>query len=151
MPKIDVTDEAVIDSPPMEVYKAVLDEIAGVTHWSPPSVVYELRGEMPMVREGSIVDITLRDSGITVKMSVKYSKIMEGKSIEEEITGDFVGTGTWTFEPIENGKTKAQFRFTARTNRLLFSFLSPFVNVGKKHSDTTQKAFKACNDYLCKK
>ena len=32
MPKIDVISEAVIDSPPMVVYKALLNEIAGVTH-----------------------------------------------------------------------------------------------------------------------
>jgi len=33
MPKIDVTDEAVIDAPPLVVYKAILDEFTGVTHW----------------------------------------------------------------------------------------------------------------------
>ena len=29
MPKIDVTDEAAIDSPPMVVYKAILNECRG--------------------------------------------------------------------------------------------------------------------------
>ena len=151
MPKIDVIDEAVIDAPPMVVYKALLDEIAGVTHWSSPTVVYKLRGDMPMVREGAIVDLTIRDSGVTTRISGKFTKIVEGKSIEEEYTGDFVGNGIWTFEPTANGKTKVQLRFNARTNRLLFSLLAPFVNIGKKHSDTTQKGFKACNSYLCKK
>ena len=33
MPKIDAVDEAIIDAPPMAVYKAVVDEYAGITHW----------------------------------------------------------------------------------------------------------------------
>jgi phage-related protein len=36
MPKIDRLDEAIIDSPPMLVYKAILNEYAGVTHWWMP-------------------------------------------------------------------------------------------------------------------
>ncbi len=67
------------------------------------------------------------------------------------IAGDFVGTGKWTFEPTSDGKTKVQYRFNATTNRLLFSLVSPFVNIGKNHSDVMQTGFKACNSYLCKK
>lgn len=32
MPRIDAFDEAVIDSPPLAVFKAILNEAAGVTH-----------------------------------------------------------------------------------------------------------------------
>jgi hypothetical protein len=150
MPKIDVLDEAVIDATPMVVYKAILDEVVGVTHWWIPDIEFKLRGDMPIVREGAIVDVTIRDSGVTTKFSGKFTKIVEAKSIEEDYAGDWVGTGTWTFEPTE-GKTKVQFRFNARTNRLLFSLVSPFVDMGKKHSVVIQKGFKACNSYLCKK
>jgi len=150
MPKIDVTDEAVIDAPPMEVYKAVLDVYAGVAQWMPPMVVYKLRGDMPIVCEGAICDVTLRDGGVTTKISDKMTKIVEAKLIQVECTGDFVGVGEWTFEPTD-GKTKVQFRFNVRTNRLLFSLVSPFVNIGKRHSDTMQKGFKALNSYLSKK
>jgi hypothetical protein len=58
MPKIDVTDEAIIDSPPLEVYKTVLDEYSGVTHWFMPILAYKLRGDMP-IREGAVVDRTI--------------------------------------------------------------------------------------------
>ena len=92
MPKIDVTDEAVIDSPPMVVYKAILDEFAG----------------------------------------------------------DFVGIEEYTFEPTD-GKTKVQIRLNAKTNKLLASLVSPFVNLGKGHSDNMQKGFKALNSYLSNK
>lgn len=150
MPKIDVTDEAVIDRPPMVVYKAVLDEIAGVTHWWMPYLECKLRGDMQVCREGSVFDVAAHGSGVTAKFSEKVTKIVEAKSIEVEYAGDFVGTGKWTFEPTD-GKTKVQYRFNARTNRLLFSLVSPFMNVGRPHSDTMQKGFKALNSYLNQK
>ena len=48
MPKIDVTDEAVIDSPPMVVYKAILNEYAGGTNWWMPYLEFKLRGDLPI-------------------------------------------------------------------------------------------------------
>ena len=152
MPKVEVTDEAVIDAPPMEVYKAVLDMYAGNAKWSPPSTIYKLRGDNTTVSEGSIVDVTIHGGrGVNFKVCGKFTKIEEAKLIEEEVSGAFIGTGTWTFEPTTEGKTKVQYRFNARTNKLLFSVLSPFVNIGKKHSDMMKQGFKACNSYLCKK
>ena len=146
VPKIDVLNETVIDSPPMVVYKAILNEYAGVTYWWMPTVEFKLRGDLPIEREGAIVDI-IAHGNATAKVSVKMTKIVEAKSIEEEVAGDFEGTGKWIFDSTD-GKTKVQFRFNVRTNRLLFSLASPFVNIGKKHSDTMQKGFKALNSYL---
>ncbi len=151
MPKIDVTDEGVIDAPPMEVFRAVLDMYPGNAQWSPATTVYKLRGDLPTLCEGSIVDMTIHDGMVTFKVSGKFTKIVEAKLIEEEVSGAFVGTGTWTFEPTKEGKTKVKYRFVARTNKLLFSLVSPFVNIGKRHSDIMQSQFKACNSYLCNK
>jgi hypothetical protein len=53
-------------------------------------------------------------------------------------------------EPTD-GKTKVQHRWNGRTNRLLFSLASPFVNMEKMNSDYAQKGFKALNSYLNKK
>lgn len=150
MPRIDVTDEAIIDASPMVVYKAVFREYGGVTHWMMPYFEPKLKGDIPIDHEGAIFDVTLRYGG-TAKFSAKLTKIVEPKSVEEEYEGDFVGTGKWIFEPTENGKTKVQFRVNLRTNRLLFSLVSPFVNMEKRHSDVMQKVFKALNSYLSKK
>ena len=150
MPKIDVTDEAVIDAPPMVVYKAILNEYAGVTHWWMPILEFKLRGDIPIDHEGAIVDITMRNKGVTSKVSVKVTKIVEAKSVEMEFEGHFVGSEEWTFEPTD-GKTKVQLRWNGRTNRLLFSLASPFVDFGKGHSEVIQKGFKALNSYLSKK
>jgi ribosome-associated toxin RatA of RatAB toxin-antitoxin module len=148
MPKIDVTDEAVLDAPPMEVYKTILDMYSGVAlPWMPSTTGYKPRGDKPIC-EGTICDVAIRGKGITLKITDKVTKIVEGKLIEMKCSGDFVGTGMWTFEPTEDGKTKVQFRFNARTNRLLMSIFSPFVNLAKGHSDMMQEGFKAYNDYL---
>jgi hypothetical protein len=146
MPKYDVIDEAVIDFPPMVVYKTILDEYAGVTNWWTPILEFKLRGDIPIEHEGAIGDMISKGA----KCSFKVTNIAEGKSIEMDILGDLVGTGTWTFEPV-HGKTKVRYRSNVRTNKTLFSLVSPFVNFGKTHSDNIQKGFKALNNYLSKK
>lgn len=149
MPKIDVTDEGIIDAPLQVAYEAILNEYAGVTHWWPVTV-YKLRGDIPINHEGAISDAAAHGRGVTVRASFKVTKIVEAKSIEMEIAGDVVGTGTWIFEPTD-GKTKIQYQFNVRTNKLLFSVLSPFGNLEKGHSDEMRSVFKALNTYLLKK
>jgi len=149
MPKIDVTDEAVIGGPPLVVFKAVLNEHAGITHWWMPHLESRPRGEPPFDREGAIFDITIPGRH-AARFSAKITKIVEGKLIEAEEEGDFVGTGTWIFEPID-GKTKVRFRWNVRPKKLSFVLASPFVDMGKIHSDVIQKGFKALNRYLSQK
>jgi uncharacterized protein YndB with AHSA1/START domain len=149
MPKIDVVDEAIIDSSPNVVFRAILNEAAGDTHWWMPHWESKVRGETPIDHEGGIVDITIHRSG-TPKFSGKTTKIVEDKLIELEFAGDFVGTGAWTFEPLD-GKTKVKYRWNVRPKRLSFVLLSPFIDMAKTHSDVMQKGFKALNNYLSQK
>jgi hypothetical protein len=149
MPKIDVTDEAIVDATPITVYRAFLDVYSGATSWWAPALESKLRGSKP-VCEGAVCDVIARSHGGSSKFSVKIVKAVEPKTIEFELSGDLVGTEKYTFEPA-NEKTRVQLRFTGKTNKLLLSVLSPFVDVGKLHSLTIQKGFKACNDYLCKR
>jgi uncharacterized protein YndB with AHSA1/START domain len=146
MPKYDVTDEAVIDASPTVVYEAILDEYAGVTNWWMPILEFKLRGNTPIDHEGAMGDMISKGA----KCSFKVTKIEEAESIEMDISGDLMGTGTWTFEPTD-GKTKVKYRSNVRTNKALFSLVSPFVNFGKTHSDNVQRGFKALNSYLTKK
>jgi hypothetical protein len=152
MPKIDVTDETVIDAPPMVVYKAILDEFSGVTHWWMPYNGFKLRGDVPVDHEDAVFDLIVfpKSRIASSKIFVRVAKIVEAKSIELDFSGDFVGTEEYTFEPIE-GKTKVQIRLNAKTNRLSLSLVSPFVDLGKGHSANMQKGFKALNSYLSKK
>jgi hypothetical protein len=149
MSRIDAVDEAVIDSSPVVVYKAFLNEWAGVTHLWIPYLECKLRGDIPIDREGAIFDVTVHSRG-TPKFSAKMTKIVEAKLVESEYAGDLVGTVKLTFEPTD-GKTKVQHRINVRTNRLLFSLVSPFMDIGKSNSDLMQKGFKALNSYLSNK
>jgi uncharacterized protein YndB with AHSA1/START domain len=149
MPRIDAVDEGVIEDLPSVVFKAILNEHAGVTHWWMPYWESKLRGETPMNHEGAIFDITVHGKHAP-KFSARIRKIVEGKLIEMENEGDFTGTGTWTFEPTD-GKTKVRFRWNVRPKRLSFVLVSPFIDMGKIHSDVTQKGFKALNSYLNQK
>ena len=151
MQRIDALDEVIIDSSPMEVYTALLNEVSGVTNWWMPYMAFKLRGDIPIDHEGAIYDTTVSPtSRMNAKFSAKMTKVVEGKLIEEEIAGCFVGTASWTFEPID-GKTKVQHRFNAKTNGLLYSIFSPFVDYKKNHSNIMQKGFKALNSYLINK
>ena len=151
MTKIDVTDEALIDSPPLSVYKTILNELSGVTQWWMPHLKCKSRDGKPIDHEGAIFDATIHpESRMRVNVSTKVTKIVEAKSIELEYAGDFKGTGKYTFEST-NGKTKLTFRFNVKTNKLLFSLLSPFIDTAKAHSEVMQQGFKACNNYLKQK
>lgn len=74
-------------------------------HWWMPFPELKPRGKIPIGHEGAICDLTAHGSGMTAKFSVKMTRIVEAKSIDLEYTGNFIGTGQWTFEPT-NGKTK---------------------------------------------
>ena len=150
MAKFDVTDEFAIDAPPMMVYKALLDEFAGLTHLFMPYYECKLSGDIPIDHEGAIFDLAVHNGRMTTKLSAKITKLVEAKSIEVQYEGDIVATEEYTFEPTD-GKTKVKLGFNGRTNSPLVSFLSLFVNIGKGHSDMMQHGFNALNSHLSKK
>ena len=151
MPRIDAVHEFTLNSSPMEAYKALLNEVSGVTQWWMPHMAFKPRGDTPIDHEGAVYDATINPtSRMNAKFSAKITKIVEGKLIEEEVSGSFVGTAFWTFEQI-NGKTKAVHGFNAKTNGVVYSLFSPFVDYKKNHSDIMQQGFKAFNNYLSKK
>jgi hypothetical protein len=150
MPKIDVVDEAIIESEPAIVFNALLNEFEGAKNWWMPHWEAKPRGEVPFSQIGGIIDITVHRIG-KPKWSAKSIEIIPGKYLKAEFFhGDFLGNGEWTLEPVDN-KTRVKFRFNVKTNKLLFSLVSPFINIGNIHSDVMQKGFKALNIYLSHK
>ncbi|UCH36925.1 MAG: SRPBCC family protein [Candidatus Bathyarchaeota archaeon] len=148
MPKITVVDEAIIDAEPSTVFKAILDELAGNTHWWMPHTESKFRGNTETVnQEGAIIDLTIHDI-VTSKFSERFTEIIQDKMIKVEIfEGDFLGNSEWTFEGL-NGRTKVRYQWNAEPNRLLLTIFSPFVNIGKIHSKHMQFGFTALNNYL---
>ena len=149
MPKIDVTDEAVIDAPPKVVYKEMLDLFAGLTHWRMPHFEAKTRKDSPIGGENMISDIIIRGPmGLDSRFTTKVMKVEEGKSIViDVIGGDFIGTSMFTFESIDE-KTHVSYRFAARPTKLLFNIISPLVR--KSHSNHIQNGYKSLNQYLNK-
>jgi hypothetical protein len=101
MPEVNVTDKGVIDRPSQEVFRAVLNEYAGATHWM-PALQSKLRGDIPVDCLGAICDVTARSRGMAAHFSLKVTKMVTNRLIEFELGGDFVGTETWTFEPFDD-------------------------------------------------
>ncbi len=66
---------------------------------------------------------------------------------EEFFEGDYIGTGEWTFEPLD-GKTKVRFRWKVKTNGLLLTLAAVFIDIGKRHSEVVQELFKIWNRNL---
>ncbi len=150
MPKFNVVDEAIIDASPAVVCKAILDEISGVTHWWMPDVETKVIGDTPPGREGMISDIKVHRTG-KAHFTWKLTTIVDGELIDIEYGGDFAGNGKWTFEPVD-GKTRIRFYWiNILPKRPLFILISPFIDLGKSHSEVMQVGFKSLNNYLNKK
>lgn len=146
---ITIVDEAMIDASPEQVFNAVLDEFAGVSHWWLPYFEVKPRAGTPLRRVGMVSDVKIRDIG-TPRFTWAVTKIEEGKSIGVDYSGDFIGTGEWIFQPAE-GRTKIKYIWTGRPKRLLFIIVfSTFMDIKKKHSTGFQRGFKSLNDYLIK-
>ena len=59
MPSYDVYDEAIIDAPHQLVYKAIIDEYRGTSHWFQSQIEYKLRGEEQTLHKDSVIDILI--------------------------------------------------------------------------------------------
>ena len=150
MPKFEVIDGAVMDAPPMAVFKAVLDEYSGVTHLWMPDLEFKPRAGNPMDREGSICDTTVRGHGMVAKFSEKVTKIEPGKSLDFDMTGDFSGTEKWTFE-LTDGKTKVQVAWNGASHKLILSLVSPFVHVDGELHKSRRRFLEALDNSVRKK
>jgi len=149
MSRIDVMDEAIIDADPSTVFKALIEELRGVTSWWKLHLESTPRDKEKFGRKGSVFDITVHRVG-TPKFTARITEIIEGKLLNVEyIEGDFLGNGEWSFEPID-GKTKVRFRWNVVIKRPLYRVLGSYV-VGKAHSGVMQQGLKEMNRYLTQK
>ena len=145
-----VVDEAIIDADPSVVFKALIDECNGLTHWWMPSLEAKPRGGKLNGEEGSIIDLTVHRFG-TPKLLVKIAKAIEGRALTWEVfEGDSLGVGEWTFEPIAPGKTKVIFRWDVVPKRLLYR-LFPSSMLGRVHSGVMRAGFEGMNRYLSRR
>ena len=105
------------------------------------------RGDDIIVQKGTVTDITVHYKG-TTKLATRVTEFVKDKLLTEEFFGgDYIGTGEWTFEPLD-GKTKVRFRWKVKTNGPLLTLAALFIDIGKRHSEVVQELFKIWNRYL---
>jgi uncharacterized protein YndB with AHSA1/START domain len=142
-----VVDEAIIDADPSTVFKALIDECNGRTHWWMPSLEAKPRARNPSGEEGSIIDLTVHRFG-TPKLAVRVANVVEGSALTWDVfEGDSRGVGEWTFEPVAPGKTKVVFRWDVVPKRLLYRVF-PASMLAKVHSGVMRAGFEGMNRYL---
>ena len=147
MARYDVVDEGIIDADCSTVFKAYTDELGGITHLWMPLFESKPRDDDIVVQKGTVGDIRVYSKG-TAKFAARVTELVEDKLVNVEFfEGDFIGTGEWTFEPLD-GKTKVRFRWKAKTNRLLLTLAARSIDIGKQHSELMQELFKIWNSYL---
>lgn len=145
MPRIDVTDEAIIDAAPSVVFKVLMEELDGAKNWWMPHWEAKPRGSVPFSQVGGVIDIKVRRIG-TPRFTAKSMEIAKDKLLKAEfIEGDFLGNGEWTLEPLD-GKTRVKFRFNVKTNRLMYSVMYPIVQ--RIHSGVMKQGFIGLNRLL---
>ena len=147
MVRYDVVDEGIIDADCSTVFKAYTDEFGGITHLLMPLWESKPRGDDIIVQKGTVADIRSHYKG-TTKFATRVTEFVKDELFNEEFfEGDYIGTGEWTFEPLD-GKTKVRFRWKAKTNSLLLTLVTLFIDIGKRHSELVQEIFKTWNRYL---
>jgi uncharacterized protein YndB with AHSA1/START domain len=147
MPEFDVVDEAVLAADPATVFQALLDEAMAITRWWLPHLEMKPRGGTPPNQVGGVVDITIHRPG-KPSFAARTAEIVQNERCRVEyVEGDFSGGGTWTVEPIGN-QTRLRYHWQARPTRLLFRLLSPFIDMGKMHSEVMKAGFGGLDEYL---
>lgn len=142
-----VVDEAIIDADPLAVFKALIDESNGRTHWWMPSLEAKPRDGKPIGEDGSIIDITVHRFG-TPKFAVRLARAVAGRALTWEVfEGDSLGVGEWTFEAVGPGKTKVVFRWDVVPKRALYRIF-PSSMLGRVHSGVMKAGFEGMNRYL---
>jgi len=142
--KYDVTDEAIIDANPSEIYKAFVEEFNGKTNWWQPRLSAKLRQGSSVDEIGAITD--LNTGGL--KLAAKTVEVKKDEFIRiNYIEGPFRGEALSKLEEF-NGKTKISFRWQANPEGLMIRFFDLFLNIEKEHSKTMKIGFDNLNKFL---
>jgi uncharacterized protein YndB with AHSA1/START domain len=146
MPSYDVVTESVIDAGVAMVFPVFLDT-SSYSEWKMPDLEERVRTGREVLQEGCVLDFKIHRFG-TLTFAGRVTDIVDYRAIRMEFfEGDFVGTGEYTFEPI-NGKTRIRFHWNVRSNRLLISLFSRFFNVPEILTEVVQSCFEGLNRFL---
>jgi uncharacterized protein YndB with AHSA1/START domain len=147
VPAYDVTDEAILNATPERVFRALVDEYAGVTHWW-KQVESKPVGDIPFGQVGAVCTVTVRNHG-TARFTWRTAEILENHRIRcEYLEGDLTGYGDLTLEPVGQA-TRIEYRWRVKT-RGRANILGPLLNLKRRHSEVIQAGFRALAQHLAR-
>jgi ribosome-associated toxin RatA of RatAB toxin-antitoxin module len=140
MTKYDVTDEAIIQATPEQVYNAVIDCYDGKINWWMPYLTSKVIHGESASKTNAICKVTLNEL-IPIQFITKTTETFTNEIIYLVYPkGAFTGEGTWKFEKIDD-KTKVSFRWQTNPSGFFMKMLSLFYPLNKSHSAVMQKGF----------
>lgn len=149
MKRYSATDEAVIHARPPEVFRALLDEFSGVTHWWAPHVRITPVSDPPFDHVGATARSAVH-SGVTVYFLWRIAASEPDRLIRiEYVEGDLVGVATLTLEPTHGG-TLLSYEWDTRPVSWRARLLAPILNMGKRHSEVMRRGPEGLEAYLSK-
>lgn len=147
MPSYDVIDRAVINATPEQIYRALVDEYSGVTHWW-TQVESRPVGEIPFGRPGAVCTVTVRNRG-TARFTWRTAEIVENDLIRfEYLKGDLAGYGDLRLEPVGEA-TRVSYHWQV-TTRGKAHIIGPLLNISKRHSQVMQAGFRALAEQVAR-
>ena len=115
-------DRWFVPGPIEEVYDRVGDTLAYPTWWG--AVFVSVDGDAGPPRPGRHVKIVSRGYlPYLLRWEAEIESVDPPRGFAFAMTGDFVGTGSWSFEPAEGG-TDATFDFWPRVEKPLVKYLT---------------------------
>ena len=146
MADYDVMTEVLIDADVTMVFPVFLDA-SSYSEWKTPYIEETIRGDKQVLQEGSVLDYRINRFG-TPTYTGRITDIVDYKTIKMEFfEGDFVGTGEYSFEPVD-GKTRIKFRWNVKPNKFRVTMLSRFVDFPELQSEVMRLCFEGLNDFL---
>ncbi len=148
MPSYEAIDQALIHATPERVFRALVDEYSGVTHWWTPVEAKPI-GEIPFGQVGAVSRVTVRNHG-TARFTWKTTEIVENRLFRfEYLDGDLSGFGDLRLEP-EGDATRISYLWKVKT-RGRAHILGPLLNIRKRHSEVIQEGFRALAEELARR
>ena len=124
--------------------------VSHLYEWRAPHLEADIKGSEKLIQANSIVEIKIHYI-VTTKFFARIKDIRKDNNIEVKyFEEDFLGTGRWSFEPIDE-KTKVRYQFQAKPNSILTRFLLRFIDFQKAHSKIMQSGFQGLNKCLGEK
>ena len=145
MTDIDVVDEETLSADPAVVFKALVDEAAGRSHWWMPVVEFIPKsgdGRVGTTYEGHI------HKQPPIHFTEQIVERVENQLLRTRfIAGGFIGEGLWTLEPVDSG-TKLRFRMHVRPNTMQLRLASALVDLKKEQARVVHEGFEGLRRYL---